>query len=212
MAELYGQIEQVKAMLRPDETVTFGSDAESRLGALQVMVSLTIEERTGRVFGGTAADETRVIDGPEYASDVLLLPVPVRSVTTVAITGADAETLTAYNYTTNSGDYVLWYADTPNGDYGAIKRFSGTWPCRTGLSRISIAARWADAANGGTVPDDITYAANWLIAEHYKNEQAARSGMTGPDGATIPLRNPWRHPTVLATLRRRTAFVHPLVF
>lgn len=200
---LYGDTTQVKKMLRPVETSTFGTDADSRLTELQEVVSLLIEEKTGRVFGGTATATARTIDGPPAGRGVVLaLPCPVRSVTSVAIVGAISETLTAYDTGTGDGDYLLWNPGR-QGDYHALRRVNGgQWPAGDGLTRITITAVWSDTASGGSVPDDITYMANYIISELFKAEQASPAGFTGPDGATVPIRNPWNQDLVKTTIRK----------
>lgn len=200
---LYGSADQVKKMLRPVETSTFGADADSRLTELQEVVSLLIEEKTGRVFGGTATATARTIDGPAAGRGVILsLPCPVRSVTSVEIVGAISDSLTEYNTSTGAGEYVLWNPGR-QGDYHALRRVNGgQWPARDGLTRITITAVWSDTASGGSVPDDITYMANYVIAELFKAEQASTAGFTGPDGSTVPVRDPWKHPVVVATIKK----------
>jgi hypothetical protein len=193
---LYGDLEQVKGMLRPSETAGFGGDAEARLAALQEVVSLLIEEKTGRVFGGTATPTARTIEGPRGAPwDILLLPSPIRSVTSVAIVGSDPVTLDA-------GDYVLWNV-SPQGDAFQLRRVAnGYWPIRNGVDRIVVTGVWSDTASGGTVPADIDYIANYIIAERFKSEKASPAGFTGPDGATVPVKDPWRDGMVKAVVEK----------
>lgn len=200
---LYGDTAQVKKMLRPVETAAFGADADARLTELQKVVSLLIEEKTGRIFGGAAVAVARTVDGPVAESDdVLLLPSPVRSVSAVAITGNSPATLTAYDPATKLGDYLLWMPGR-QGDYHALRRVqNGWWPARNGIDRVNVTAVWSDTESGGAVPADVTYVANYLIAELFKAEQASPAGFTGPDGATVPIRNPWTQETVKTVLRK----------
>jgi hypothetical protein len=194
MSELYGDIETAKAMLRPTGSASFNDDAEVRLAALQAFVSQQLEYKTGRIFGGTATPTTRTVQGNMSCPDEILdLPMPVRSVSAVAITGNSPETVA-------DSDYVLWYGDRL-GDYHAIRRTYGSlWPWRNGIDAVAVTAVWSDEANGGAVPDDITYAANYLIAELFKSEQASPAGFTGPDGATVPIRDPWKNSTVTSAI------------
>ena len=193
---LYGSIEQVKKMLRPVETATFGADADARLTELRKVISAQIEEETGRVFGGSATATLRTVDGPvAVADDVLLLPTPVRSVTSVAIVGTNPATLPGT-------DWVLWMPDRRGGYHALLRIANGYWPARNGIDRIAVTAVWGDAETGGDVPDDVTYVANYLIAEHFKIEQASPAGFTGPDGATVPVSDPWKKPIVVKVLRK----------
>lgn len=196
MAELYGDIEQVKGMLRPSESASFGGDADARLYALQGAVSLQLEDKTGRVFGGTATATARTVDGRSgYADPVLMLPYPVRSVTTVALIGDYAATL-------ESTDWALWFTDSRGDSHALLRSRSNTWAPKDGVNRIVVTAVWCDTANGGEVPDDVTYAANYCIAELFKAETASPAGFTGPDGATVPVRDPWKHTMVKGVIEK----------
>jgi hypothetical protein len=193
---IYGDLEQVKAMLRPTDTAAFSSDALARLSLLQSAVSSQIEDRTGCVFGGTSAPITRTIDGASADwTDVLLLPTPIRSVSGIAIVGDAPEAVSA-------ADYVLWNVDR-QGNAHAIRRIqNGAWPLANGVDRIEVTGVWSNTEVGGDVPDDVTYVANYLIAEIFKSEQASPAGFTGPDGATVPIRNPWKTELVAGVIRK----------
>jgi hypothetical protein len=187
---LYGDVDQVKKMLRPTEASSFGADADARLTELRKVVSLALEEKTGRVFGGSAVATARTVDGPPAApSDVLLLPAPVRSVASVAFVGDAPQTLP-------STDYVLWNVGRTGDAHALLRIANGWWPARDGVNRIVVTGVWSDEAPGGAVPDDVTYVANYLIAELFKAEQASPAGFTGPDGATVPIRDPWKNELV----------------
>jgi hypothetical protein len=197
MPELYGDIEAVKAMLRPTGSASFNDDADVRLNAIRAFVSQQLEYKTGRIFGGTATPTTRTIQGGlRCADDVLDLSTPVRSVTSVAVVGTSPETVA-------DTDYTLWYGDRRGDYYGIRRTYGARWPMRDGINAVDVTAVWSDEANGGEVPADITYAANYLIAELFKAEQASPAGFTGPDGATVPIRDPWKSSIVCAAIEAR---------
>lgn len=193
---LYGSVNAVKAMLRADVGSTFNADADARLTALRAAVSAYIEEQTGREFGVIATETVAIRPGPRTV-DLLLLPKPVRTISAVTLdpestgtawTGGTALPLTAF-------DLAMVLED---GTALAMQRTDGgTWP-----ALVVIAANWGDADSVATVPDDITYAANYLIAERFKLEQASPAGQIGPDGSVVPIRNSLKDPLVTATVER----------
>jgi hypothetical protein len=82
------------------------------------------------------------------------------------------------------------------GEALALRRTDyGWWP-----TVVVIVGTWADTDADATVPDDITYAANYLISERFKLEQASPAGQIGPDGSVIPVRNSLKDPLVSATM------------
>lgn len=167
------------------------------LEAIDEEISRTLELKCGRVFGGVAAATAKTIDGAEAGySDILLLPVPVRSVTTVGIVGDSAESL-------SSGDYVLWMPTRETGDYFALKRIDGGyWPRRSGINRVTVTAVWSDTAAGGTVPAEIVDAATFITVETFRQRKSSPTGEIGPDGLTFRPRNPWGFTVVTEAINR----------
>jgi hypothetical protein len=200
---LLGDIEAVKSMLRPTDSAEFSTDADARLALLQSAVTLLFDQKIGRSFGGTATPTARTFDaGLDCSDPTLFLPEPARSISAVAIVGTNPQTLTLYDPTTKLGDYLPWHV-TREGDILAIRIVQNAyWPARTGYDRITVTAVWSDTDNGGGIPDDLNYAANYVISEVFKAEQASPAGFTGPDGATVPVRDPWKNPMVVGTIAK----------
>jgi hypothetical protein len=57
---------------------------------------------------------------------------------------------------------------------------------------VTVTGQWAATDADALVPDDLVYAVDYLVSEHFKIEQASPAGFTGPDGATVPIRNPFK--------------------
>jgi len=191
---LYGSVNAVKTMLRADVGSTFNADADARLTALQKAVSAYIEDETGRTFGTGSVSETVVVRAPGNRV-LLLLPKAIRTVTSVVVAPEWSGSAWTGGDTLTSADYLREQI-TDTGEALALRRLdTGTWP-----TVVVIGGTWADTDGDATVPDEITYAANYLIAERFKLEQASPAGQIGPDGSVVPIRNSLKDPLVMATL------------
>jgi hypothetical protein len=164
------------------------SDASdtARLQTLDDEIARLIDLKTGRTFGGTAADVARVVRLPvSYGHDTLVLPFPIRSVASIVITGDAART-----YTTT--DYALAMPTELTGDYHAIRLInSSAWPYNNGRSTLTITGKWSADAPGGAVPSEIVAAATVLVTEEWRLRQSSPAGEIGPDGMMTRARNPW---------------------
>lgn len=177
-----------RAMIDIGLDVNDADDAEkiARLAQLDDEISRTLDLKLGRTFGGSSAGtEARAVPGPLATGELVLsLPEPIRSVTSVVITGSPSETL-------DSDDYVLWH-QTRRGDAHALRRVDGrSWPLRDGESVITVTGQWSDLSPGGAVPDEIVAAATFLVVEEWRLRQSSPAGEIGPDGMTVRPRNPW---------------------
>jgi len=192
----YTDLASAKVQLNLSDAVD-GDDADiAYLSEIDIEVSRTFELKTGRIFGGSASATAKTVDGSELRSDVLMLPVPVRSVTSVAIIGDLAETLT-------SNDYVLWMPTRDTGDYFALRRIDGGWwPRKSGINRVTITAVWSDTAAGGSVPQEIIDAATFVCVETFRQRKSSPTGEIGADGFTFRPRNPWNFENVKETINR----------
>lgn len=170
------------------------------LGEIDDEMSRLFELKTGRVWGGTATPTTKTVDGPAAGwSNILVLPEPVRSVTTVVIVGNASETLA-------SDDWVLWHG-TREGDYHAIKRIDGGWfPRRNGLDRVQVTGVWSDTASGSAAPAEIVDAVTFVVQTEFLRRKAdPTTGQLGPDGVEITPGDPWTHPTVTEAIKKHAA-------
>ena len=191
---LYGSTSAVKAMLRADVGSTFNADADTRLTALQKAVSAYIEGETGRTFGTGATSETIVVRTPGNRT-ILLLPKAIRTVTSVTVAPEWDGSAWTGGQALTSADYVREQV-TRTGEALALRREDyGWWP-----TVVVVTGTWADTDADANVPDDITYVANYLMAERFKLEQASPAGQIGPDGSVIPVRNSLKDPLVAARL------------
>lgn len=191
---LYGTVAAAKAMLRADGASTFSADQDARLTALQKAVSLYIEQATGRQFGIVTIEQVAVRRRGQ-AVYTLMLPKPVRTIT--AVTLDPVNTGTAW-----SGGTALPLSGveramiTVRDEALALVRSDGdVWPMLT-----VVTGNWADSDSDTAVPDDITYVANYLMAERFKLEQASPSGQIGPDGSVVPIRDALRDSMVRETV------------
>ncbi len=201
---LYGDLDHVKRMLRPDGTTSFNADDDVRLALIQTAVSAAMEQRVGRAFGATAEDTTHLL----YAgrSSVLLLPVPARSITSVTVDGV---LIAADRYVPDPVDFatgLIW----------GLRLLSwGSWgwidPVNRPTMPVEIVGDFTDSDDDAVIPDDVQYVANFLIAERYKIEGASPAGFTGPDGAVVPIRNAWTDPLVKAVLDKYAGQARALV-
>lgn len=191
---LYGSVDAVKAMLRADVGSVFNADQEARIVALRAAVSALIETETGRTFGVPTIETVAIRPGDRVGS-TLLLPKALRSATTVTLdptstgtawTGGTALALSAVEQgmVTSKGEALA-----------LVLTNGGTWP-----ALVTVTGSWADTDGDTGVPTEITYIANYLIAERFKMEQASPAGQIGPDGSVIPVRNALRDPMVAAVL------------
>lgn len=181
----YGDTEHIRQLLNLDDEPS--ASTAQRIDALNVAVSLVAEAELGRTFGETATDQTVLFWATN--SDVLVLPRPIRTITSVTVGGTVAgSTMTGGTpYST-----ALW---TPSivdadGQIYALRLLSGGW-WGAGMP-VQIVGQWAAVDADAEPPKDFVYAIDTLVAEHFKIEQASPAGFTGPDGSTVPIRNPWK--------------------
>jgi hypothetical protein len=185
MAGPYGDSVHIRQLLNLVEDVS-PSTAE-RIDALNATVSSIVEDELGRSFGATATDTT-VLFWAEN-SDVLVLPRPLRTITTVTYGGiVTGSTMTGGSVLTT--DYWTPSIVDQDGLIYALRMLSGVW-WGVGVP-VTITGQWAATDADASVPDDLVYAVDYLVAEHFKIEQASPAGFTGPDGSTVPIRNPWK--------------------
>lgn len=190
----YGDVTAVKKMLRADAASTFSSDQDARLTALRLAVSAWIEDATGRTFGTGVTTETVVAHG-NGRSPFLMLPKAARTVSSVTASPTWSGSTWTAGTTVAATEYRL-AMPTPAGEHQAIEAINGNW----WSGRYAVSGTFEDTDGDVTVPDDVTYIANYLIAERFKLEQASPSGSIGPDGSVVPVRDALRDPLVAAVI------------
>lgn len=195
----YTDLVRAKLELGLSDAVDGDDDDITLLGEIDVEISRLFELKCGRVWGGSGSATAKTVDGAAAGwSDVLMLPVPARSITSVAIVGDAAETLT-------TDDWVAWLG-TREGDYKAVKRIDGgVFPRRNGIDRVTVTAVWSDVASGATLPAEIQDACTFVVVETFRQRKSSPSGELGPDGLTIRPRNPWNYQNVIEAIDKYKA-------
>lgn len=175
------------------------ADRIGRLAQLDDTVSAMLDEKIGRSFGGTSTPVARVIQLPPRSGfGILTLPFPIRSVTSIVLTGD-------YPYTFGVLDYVLTMPVERTGDYHGIQRIDGGyWPGRDdGRSTLTITGVWSDLDTGDPVPVEIIEAATFVLVEEFRLRRASPNGEVGvSDGLVIQSRNPWNFEIVKVAMRK----------
>jgi hypothetical protein len=173
----YGSAAAVERLLQSADADTLTTDELARVNELLPVVSAVIEKKTGAVFGSNTPETVLVSAEP---GNVLFLPKGIRTITSIAEgptwngtawTGGTALATTSY--------YVRALASS--GAYRQIVRTDGGW-----FGDYAITGVWEDRF--ATVPDDITYAANYAAAEIYKKQKAAPGRFASAAGVTVLFR------------------------
>lgn len=204
---LYGDLDHVKKMIRPDDVASLGTDVDDRLETIQAAASLALEEKLGRTFGLPVSDTSEVHWIGPY--DTLVLNRPARSITSIQYGGTlSGDTMTG-GQTVLAADLYNVVRDPYTGFIYSIRNAkSAVWSWyadppyyqTNDKTPVVVTADFADTDNDADVPDDITYAANLLMLRLFQLETASPAGFTGPDGATVPARDPWKDPAVKAVV------------
>lgn len=209
----YADLASAKAQLSlDDEDPTDAADI-ALLVECDDAVAVLFEQKAGYdvartpIWGAgvTATATTRTLDGEVGPSDVLLLPVPARSVADVQVVGESAEAL-------DGNRWIAWNTTT-GGVSRSVKRIDGAgWPVRDGKTRIAVTAVWADGPVGGDPPAIVVAACTFLAVDEFRMRKMSPAGEIGPDGFTIRLRNPWNYELVKTAIEAVRAPAPMLVF
>lgn len=183
----YGDLEQVRRLLRPTEGDDLGPDADARLSAIQTALSTLLEYDLGRTFGVPAADTTLTVwAGP---SDTLLLPRSARAITSVTVGGTVAGGTVTGGTALTTAYWAHAFVDPDTGAIGGLRLLSGGWwGDRAFTTPVVVTGDFADSDDDPAIPADLQYAVSWMIAERFKQESASPAGFLGPDGVVAPLR------------------------
>ena len=211
----YGDPEQIAVMLRADATIDLGTDVDSRIDALNVAISLTIDEQTGRTFGdaGTATSELVWI-GPY---DTSVLNRPATAITSITYGGTVAGSSMTGGTTVLAADLIDVIRDVKGRIY-AIRAANGFsywwWYDSPSLYQtytrtpVLVTATYDDTADDPDaldgVPEDIRYIVNYMVCERLKVEKAGPGGLIGPTGDIVPVRDVFNDPLVKRVLDKYT--------
>lgn len=192
---LYGSVDGAKALLRSTTTAQFNADHDARLAALRPAVSAWIEEQTGRTFGSGPVSTTQIATGT--GRDLLLLADGVKSVTSVVAGPEWTGSAWSGGEIVPSDQYRPVLKNRQNLYAALLAVDGGVWH-----GEFAVTGVYAGSPDAAGVPDDITYIANYLIAERFKIEQASANGAIGPDGTVVPIRNVLADPLVKDTIAK----------
>lgn len=184
------------------------ADRIERVTRLENGLCDAFDEKVGRSFGTAPVAETRTVSvgslvwSPTVTtmlgldrSPRLVAHTGIRSLVSVEVDGSwdgaawiDGETLTAddYRLVLTGRDGLSW----------AIDRIGGSW---SGVVRVT--AVWDDQVTDG-VPDDVREALTFITVDEYRVRTSSPAGEIGPDGMTVPTRNPWKYESVKAAIER----------
>lgn len=218
---VYGSRAGVEQLLRATVTAVFNDDQTTRIDNLLAVFSALIEQETGRTFGTGATTETVIIANSVWfpltptwgwswggyqdrlglgVSPILVLPKGVRTITSVTVGGVWDGVDYEGGEPMDIDQYQPIFQER-TGEYLALRTLDGSyWPYP-----VAITGTWEDTDADTDVPPEITYLANALAAERWKQEMASPNGMVGPDGNVLPLRNMFKDPTVQKILEKWTA-------
>lgn len=195
----YGDTDTVKAMLRPDEMTSYGSDIDAGLTAIQAAVTLAIDDATGRTFGVPAA-ETSELYWTDGQVGTLILTRPATAITSITYGGTVSGTTMTGGTTVLASELVYPIRDRSGRVY-ALRAATGGWYGGPVVVTATFDDGTYDPDTADHVPDDITYVANYLIGETFKKEQASPAGYLGPEGV-VPIRDVWSDPLVKRVLSK----------
>jgi hypothetical protein len=212
---ILGDLEHVKQMLRASEGVDLGPDADDRLERIQATITALIEHKTGIVFGATVEDTTAIAWGAD--SEILLLPVPARAVTSVTTGGTWDGTVYAGGAELDIETWEPWTIDNATGLIWSLRLRSGAYWGGVDLYNrpvfpVVIVGDFTDSDDDAVIPADVQYAADRLIAAQYQRENASPTGFIGPDGGIQVSPSAWNDDIVKQVLDRYGAATKALVF
>lgn len=202
---LYGDVDHIHKMLRAAPTWDNGEDITDRLLEIQAAVSLALEDECGRTWGVPATDTSRLQWVGAYG--MLVLDIPARTITSITTGGTMSGSTMTGGDVTLAADLVNRIVSNRNGLIYAISPgVSNVWPSHSAYNilpyryPVVVTGDFADSDDDATVPADVTYAANYLILNQFRHENAGPAGFSGPDGATIPIRDPWKDQQVVRVI------------
>jgi hypothetical protein len=192
-----GSVDGVKMLLQATEGDNWPPDALVRMNVALRLAGSAIEEKTGATFyldPDDAQPEARLIDGIPVGGK-LFLPVGVYSVDSIVANPLTWDGTVWTNGTTLTADQWRLAHQARSGVYrvivGVDYAFGGDYV---------ITGVWEDQVAG--IPDDLHDLTNYIAAELFKKQKASPAGFTGPDQATVPLRDVFKETEVKTTIEK----------
>lgn len=195
LTEVYRQLGLDPASVDPIEVAK-----RTHVQSLDDTLATAFEGKVDRSWRGSITPTERAIKA--YCSDLLVLPVPVVSVTQVVTGGVWNGTTFAGGSVRPASEYYLPIEYTNNeGQAYAIQSTVAPWD-----GVVLVTAVWADADLIANVPDDVVQAMTELVIGTYHRETYnARDTQQGFDEVDpLPAPNPWNLPSVKAAIERYT--------
>lgn len=191
---LLGSTSAVKDALRATEGDEWPAWTDAALSRYQQWVSALIEAETGATYYGTITDIVPVARAIEDvpAGDTLYLPLGLRSVTSIVSAPDWDGSAWSGGTTLLTSDYRLGGL-ARSGVYRIVRGLSYAWGGTAVITGI-----WEDQI--APVPADIDALATYVMAELYKKQKASPAGFSGPDGATVPIRDVFKESEVKKTI------------
>lgn len=200
MAGPYGDVALITKMLRAMPAHEVGEDVGARITALNLAVSLALEEECQRTWGAPVADTSEIVWVGPY--DTIVLPRPARAITSITYGGTLAGS-TMTGGTTVLASSLYWTAVDRNGLIYMLKNVNTavwSWHANAQYTRsdvrtpVVVTGDFVSSDNDTNVPDDVKYAASYMIVERLKVEKASLFGAVGPDGDVAPVRDVFADP------------------
>lgn len=202
---VYGDIALIRKMIRATPGMESDADVNDRIDALNKAVSLALEDACERTWGTPVADTSDIVwVGP---ADTIVLSRPARAITSITY-GGTLVGATMTGGTTITASSLYYPIVDRNGLIYAIRSNASTvwwwnWALVTGPYQtvpVVITGDFVSSDNDATVPDDIVYAASYMVVERLKVEKSSTAFGIGPAGEIVPVRDVFGDPLVKRTI------------
>lgn len=192
-----GSTEGVQILLQATEGDDWPPDALVRMDVARRLASSTIEEMTGATFYLNPADvvpTVKTVEGVPVGG-TFYLPMGLYSVSGIVENPLTWNGSAWSNGTTLTASQYRLAGLSRSGVYRTILGVDHVWG-----GRYVVTGVWEDQVAG--IPNDLHDLANYCAAELYKKHKASPAGFTGPDGATVPIRDVFRETEVKRTIEK----------
>jgi hypothetical protein len=169
-----------------------GDEEDANLAVLNAALSRAFEAKVGRRFGDGEPDVARIVC-VERGYQRLILPWPIRAVTTIAEDPVWEGSVWTGGTVLEIADYRLMTGT--NGLAYQVERIDGGgW-----FGPYLITGQWADTPDG-SVPDDVVEAVTVLVVGSFRKDQTGDGETSGPEGFSFKPANPWNDERVKAAI------------